>query len=147
MCIDVRKTCECGARKVQFHLRDNLMQPEVIQRLFCPACPGNTAFDEQAMLNDNGWVIEYDMPLAKMLAASRLQLDMDAVNPGFIFDHGYACWLEMYPGEREEIKEEKDKIVALLKEDQKKYLEAIQRWNIERVSRLKAEGWRKALYS
>ena len=144
MCIDVRKTCECGAQKVQFHLRDNLMQPEVIQRLFCPSCCGDTGFDEQSMLNDNGWVIEYDMPLAKMLAVSKLQLDMDAVSPDFIFDQGYACWQELYPGEQQDIVEERERIVALLQEDQTKYLTTIQQWNINRVARLKAQGWRKA---
>ncbi len=50
----------------------------------------------------------------------------------------------MYPGEREEIKDERDRIIALLKEDQKKYLETIQQWNIGRIERLKNEGWRKA---
>ena len=32
MCIDVRKTCECGTHTVQFHLRDNIMPPQVISR-------------------------------------------------------------------------------------------------------------------
>lgn len=145
MCLEVRKTCECGARNVQFHLRDNIMQPEVINRLFCPDCPGDTPFDRDSMLNDNGWVIEYDMTLARMLATAKLMVQATQVQPAMIFDQGYAAWLEMYPGEREEIKEEKDAIMALIKEDQKKYLQAIQGWNVERVARLKSAGWRKAV--
>lgn len=144
MCIDVRKTCECGTKTVQFHLRDNLLQADVIQRLFCPSCPGDAGFDGRSMINDNGWVVEYDMILATMLLTAKLQLDPEAVRPEFLFDQGYACWLEMYPGEREEIREEKEKIMALLREDQRRYLQTIQSWNIDRIARLKTAGWRKA---
>ena len=144
MCIDVRKTCECGAKTVQFHLRDNLLQADVIQRLFCPNCPGDAGFDECSMLNDNGWVVEYDMILATMLLTAKLQVEPEVVRPEFLFDQGYACWLEMYPGEREEIREEKEKIMTLLRQGQRQYLQAIQSWNIGRVARLKAAGWRKA---
>ena len=144
MCMDVRKTCACGARTVQFHLRDNLLQADVIQRIFCPDCPGDAPFDGGSMLNDNGWVVEYDMILATMLLTAKLQVEPEAVRPEFLFDQGYACWLEMYPGEREEIREEKEKIMALLHEDQRHYLQTIQSWNIDRLTRLKAAGWRKA---
>ena len=97
MCIDVRKTCECRTHTVQFHLRDNIMAPQVIVRLFCPSCPGNTSFDSESMLYDNGWIIEYDMDLAR----------------------------------------------ELLQQDRNVYLHAIQNWNIERIERLRSEGWRK----
>ena len=72
------------------------------------------------------------------------EVDPEAVHPEFLFDQGYACWLEMYPGEREEIREEKEKIMALLREDQRHYLQTIQGWNIQRIARLKGAGWRKA---
>ena len=144
MCIDVRKKCECGASTVQFHLRDNVLLPEVVSRLFCPSCCGDTGYNEATMLSDNGWTIEYDMILAKMLIAQKLVMDPDQVVPEFIFDQGYASWLEMYPGERDEIKEERENIIALMRQDQKKYLQTIQRWNIDRIERLKKAGWRKA---
>ena len=144
MCIDVRKTCECGAKTVQFHLRDNLLHSGVIQRIFCPDCPGDVGFDAGTMLNDNDWVVEYDMILAAMLLTAKLQMEPREICPEFLFDQGYACWLEMYPGEREDIREEREKIMALLREDQRHYLQTIQRWNIDRIARLKAAGWRKA---
>lgn len=143
MCMDVRKECECGSKNVQFHLRDNVMIPEVIAKLFCPRCPGDAKFSEKTMLNDNGWIIEYDMDLAKMLAVQQLTIDPNLVDPTFIFDQGYACWQELYPGEKTDIKDEKEKIIQLLQVDQKKYLETIQSWNIERIKKLKAIGWRK----
>ena len=145
MCIDVRKTCECGANNVQFHLRDNVMQPETIARVFCPTCPGDTTFIDKTMLQDNGWVIEYDMVLAKFLAAGKLAITPSEVTPSFIFDQGYACWLEMYPGEKEAIKDEKEQLLRLREKDQREYLQAITSWNINRINTLKAAGWRKAL--
>jgi hypothetical protein len=145
MCLDIRKRCECGKNNVQFHLRDNVMIPEVITRLWCPTCTREDKdFDRATMINDNGWTIEYDMILARMLAAQQLGLDAIDIEPESIFMQGYACWQELYPGEQQDIKEEREKIIALLQEDQKHYLQAIQQWNIKRVKRLKAQGWRKA---
>ena len=143
MCIDVRKTCECGTHTVQFHLRDNIMAPQVISRLFCPSCPGNSAFDNESMLYDNDWIIEYDMDLARTMLEKKLQIDPEDVVPGFIFDKRYACWQEMYPGEQKDIKEDREKIIELLQQDRNVYLHAMQNWNIERIERLKSAGWRK----
>jgi len=145
MCIDVRKTCECGTHTVQFHLRDNIMPPQVISRLFCPSCPGNNAFDNGSMLYDNDWIIEYDMDLAQTMLEKKLQIDPEDVNPEFIFDKSYACWQEMYPGEQKDIKEDREKIIELLQQDRNVYLHAMQNWNIERIERLKSAGWRKVL--
>lgn len=145
MCLDIRKRCECGQNNVQFHLRDNVMLPEVIVRLWCPSCSREKAdFDRTTMLDDNGWTIEYDMILARMLAAQHLGADAIEIEPETIFIRGYACWQELYPGEQKDIKEEREQIIGLLQDDQKKYLETIQQWNIKRIERLKAEGWRKA---
>jgi len=143
MCIDVRKTCECHTHTVQFHLRDNIMAPQVISRLFCPSCPGNGSFDKESMLCDNGWTIEYDMDLARGLLEQKLQIDPEDIVPEFIFDKGYACWQEMYPGEQNDIKDDREKILDLLQQDRNVYLHAMQNWNIERIERLRSEGWRK----
>jgi hypothetical protein len=143
MCLDVRKTCECGMHSVQFHLRDNIMAPQVISRLFCPSCKGDKPIEPQSMLYDNGWIIEYDIDLARGLLGQKLKTDAEDVTPEYIFDKGYACWLEMYPGEKEDIKEDRQKIMELLQEDRNVYLQAMQKWNIERIERLKSAGWRK----
>ena len=143
MCIDVRKTCECGSHTVQFHLRDNIMMPQVIARLFCPSCKGGISFDTATMLCDNDWIIEYDMELARGLLTKKLQIDLDYVAPEYIFDNGYVCWQEMYPGEKEEIMEDREKIIELLQQDRNLYLQTMQDWNIARIERLKSAGWRK----
>ncbi|MBW2466106.1 MAG: hypothetical protein JRF02_02300 [Deltaproteobacteria bacterium] len=95
------------------------------------------------MLYDNDWVIEYDMDLARAMLEKKLQIEPQEVVPEFIFDNGYACWQELYPGEQIDIKEDRDRIIKLLQEDRNVYLHAMQNWNIERIERLKAAGWRK----
>lgn len=144
MCIEVRKSCSCGEKDVQFHLRDNIMSKEVIVTLYCPNCSTDVSFDDESMLRDKHWVIEYDMELAQFLAAAKLQVAPDLVTPAYIFDTGYATWLEMYPGEKEDILEQRTEIMGLAKTDPQKYLKTINNWNIERVEQLKADGWRKA---
>ena len=57
MCIEVRKTCECGKHDAQFHLRDNIMSSEVLVSLYCPDCADNVDIDENTMINDNNWII------------------------------------------------------------------------------------------
>ncbi|MDW7771450.1 MAG: hypothetical protein SCH71_01025 [Desulfobulbaceae bacterium] len=144
MCIEVRKTCCCGKHNVQFHLRDNIMSSEVILSLYCPNCSPDIPVHDEAMVCDKNWIIEYDMELAQFLAAARLNLAPDVVDPAFLFDAGYATWLELYPGEKEDILAERKDIMELAKTDPRKYLETINSWNISRVERLKADGWRKA---
>lgn len=144
MCIEIKKTCECGQQRVQFHLRDNIMSNEVLVSLHCPGCADKAEFNEETMIKDNNWIIEYDMELAQFLAASKLQISPDMVNPGYVFDTGYATWQEMYPGEQKDILEERKGIMELLKTDSTEYLKRINSWNIARVERLKEDGWRKA---
>ena len=145
MCLAVFKTCECGSKSVQFHLRDNLLQPEVVSRLFCPKCAGTQHFDEKNMLNDNGWVIEYDMLLAQGALLGRKTLSPEELSPAYLFDQGYCTWLETYPGEKEEIREERQAIIDLQKTDQQRYLQEMISWNVKRVQVLKGVGWRKAV--
>ena len=144
MCTEVKKTCQCGQKTAQFHMRDNILSREVIGKLYCPQCPVEFELDPGTMLADNGWIIEYDMELARFLLTSGLQLDPDLVRPGFIFDSGYACWLEMYPGEKQDIEKERQELLALHKENPNLYLKKISSWNIARIEKLKGEGWRKA---
>jgi hypothetical protein len=105
--------------------------------------PGDSSFDSATMLCDNDWIIEYDMDLARGLLAKKLQIDEEEVIPEFIFDNGYACWQEMYPGEKEDIREDRENIIELLQQDRNLYLQAMQNWNIERIKQLKSAGWRK----
>ena len=144
MCVEIRKQCECGSKEVQFHMRDNIMSSEVIDRLYCPSCSAKAEMDNETMLDDNGWIIEYDMDLARMYAISKLSMDPAGVNPEFIFDAGYVAWREMYPGETADIAGEREQIISTMKENPKRYLEEIKAWSINRINQLKEAGWRKA---
>ena len=144
MCMEVRVKCECGAHEVGFNLRDNIMPPEVISGLYCPECSKKVTFDSSSMLRDRDWIIAYDMELALFMAVSKLGVNPERVTPEFIFDEGYATWKETYPGELAEIEAEKKEIVALLKEDPRRYFEELRAWAQRRVEHLKALGWRKA---
>jgi hypothetical protein len=145
MCLEIRKTCQCGKHNAQFHMRDNILSQEVISELYCPECSGTTEINPDTMLGDNGWIIEYDMDLARFMAVSKLMMEPEAVRPGYLFDNGYACWQEMYPGEKQDVLDERAEIMEIQKTDQNRYLQEISSWNIARVERLKADGWRKAL--
>ncbi|MBA2848399.1 hypothetical protein G4V39_03765 [Thermosulfuriphilus ammonigenes] len=144
MCMEISLRCFCGDREASFNLRDNIMTKEVVTRVYCPTCSSKVEFDSQRMLWDNGWIIEYDMDLARFMAVSKLGIPPEEVTPEFLFDQGYATWKEFYPGELEDIQEEKAAIVALLKVDPQRYFCEIRSWANARMERLKAEGWRKA---
>ncbi len=143
MCMEVKKECFCGKNSASFNLRDNIMIPEVVSGLYCPQCSHLIKeFDPETMIYDNGWVIVYDMMLAKGIAAQKLS--DAAVTPELLFDQGYVTWKEIYPGELEDSKEEKAKLVEMAQKDPKRYLIEIRNWANARMERLKQEGWRRA---
>jgi hypothetical protein len=144
MCREVLKNCSCGKERVSFHLRDNVMGQEVVEHPYCPSCSRAVTLEDERMVADNGWAIEYDMDLARLYAIARLGLKPAQVQPGFIFDEGYVAWWEMYPGETGDIAEERRRIIAMKEQDPQGYLAAIREWAVARIARLKAEGWRKA---
>lgn len=96
------------------------------------------------MLADNGWLIQYDMDMIRMFAISKLQMDPSFVSPQYVFDSGYATWRETYPGETEDIADERRQIISRKSEDPKRYLREINEWAVNRVQHLKEAGWRKA---
>ena len=111
MCMEVKKECFCGKNSASFNLRDNIMIPEVVSGLYCPECSHLVKeFDSETMIDDNGWIIVYDMMLAKGIAAQKLS---DApITPELLFDQGYVTWKEIYPGELEDSKEEKARLAS-----------------------------------
>lgn len=117
------------------------MPPEVINRLYCSECSKEIRYDPFTMIVDNGWIIEYDMDVAKF--ASRA-LSVKDITPEFIFDQGYCTWRGLYPMDYIDSLIEREKIKKLAKTDPKKYLEELKNWGTNRMERLKAEGWRKA---
>ncbi|MCX7793600.1 MAG: hypothetical protein N2257_04225 [Thermodesulfovibrionales bacterium] len=139
--MDYKVSCQCGKYIASFSFRDNIMPPEVVNRLFCPECSGDINFDPSSMIVDNGWIIEYDMDVARF--AARV-LPVKDITPEFIFDKGYCAWRGMYPLDYIDSMNERQKIIELAKSNPVRYLEELKRWGIMRMERLKKEGWRKA---
>jgi hypothetical protein len=143
MCMSHKITCRCGREAAEFTMRDEIMPPEVVKRLYCPSCAGEVPFAGETMVNDNGWVIEYDMELAGLYLAN-LGASPEGLNPGYVFDEGYCSWAGYCPGDLERAAREKAEIVKIMKVDPRAYIEAIKDWGHSRARRLSDEGWRKA---
>jgi hypothetical protein len=97
------------------------------------------------MVADNGWVIEYDMDVARFSAHKLPLPHAGDVSPEVLFDEGYATWRGIYPGDHEDNVRERAEIVKLAKSDPRGYLEKVRTWANGRMERLRQEGWRKAV--
>lgn len=143
MCMSYETNCFCGKGMAGFNFRDEVMSEEVIHRLYCPNCSTNIKFEPDRMIADNGWIIEYDMDIARFQAQKIKRFTAD-ITPEFIFDEGYCTWRGIYPTDHIDSVKEKEEIIKLAKIDPRSYLEEIKSWSNKRMERLKKEGWRKA---
>ena len=57
--------CKCGNQTAGLNFKDELVSAEVLGGLYCPACSGEVKYNPETMLIDNGWIIEYDMDVAR----------------------------------------------------------------------------------
>jgi hypothetical protein len=141
MCMAHEMKCSCGSRSVSFHFRDNIMPEQVIKGLYCPSCSKEVASDAATMVNDNGWMIRYDMEAAKFMGGKHI---MGEITPAVLFDQGYCTWNGVYPGDHLDSVREREKIIALAKTNPVEYFKQLKTWAVERAEKLKHEGWRKA---
>jgi len=141
MCIEHSMTCKCGGNKASLHFRDDVMTSEVIDGIYCPECSSQIVLDHESMIGDNGWVIAYDMDIARFLGK---KLPTEKITPEFMFDEGYCTWSGLYPTDHADSVKERQEILPLAKADTRRYLAEFRRWSLERMERLSSEGWRKA---
>lgn len=141
MCIDHKMTCQCGSSSASFNFKDEVMPVEVIDKLYCPVCSGDVRYNSATMLKDNGWIIEYDMDVARFMAN---KLPSGGITPEMIFDEGYCNWRGVYPTDYIDSVVEREELVKLAKINPKKYFEEFKKWGTEKMERLANEGWRKA---
>lgn len=120
------------------------MPTEVIQALYCPECSTGADVDTGSVLKDNGWVIHFDMEVARLYGRKLPVHDMQNLSPETLFDKGYATWRGVYPGDHIDSVREREELARLAKTDPKKYFQEMKSWAISRMDRLKKEGWRKA---
>jgi hypothetical protein len=126
-----------------FSFKNEIMSGEIINRLYCPVCSRDIKFDPGTMLADNGWIIEYDMEIARF-QAQKIKAAQNEVTPHFIFDKGYCTWRGIYPSDHIDSVVEREEVVKLAKINPRKYLEELREWANRRMERLSREGWRKA---
>lgn len=143
MCVAFELACKCGSGLAGFNFKDEIMTGDVISRLYCPRCSNDIKFDSEVMVADNGWIIEYDMDIARF--QGRKIKKAVVITPDFIFDEGYCTWRGIYPLDHIDSTIERTEILKLAKVDPKKYLDEMKQWANKRIDRLAKEGWRKAL--
>lgn len=141
MCMAYETKCTCGARSVSFHFKDNIMPEQVIKALYCPTCSNGVTPDPATMVSDNGWIIRYDMEAARFMGEKHIKGE---ITPGLLLDQGYCSWNGVYPGDNLDSVREREKIIALAKTNPVEYFKKLRSWAVERMEKLKNEGWRKA---
>jgi hypothetical protein len=142
MCVDHSVNCSCGKSSASFNFRDEVLPYEVIVKLSCPACSPDAFYDPSTMLADNGWIIGFDMDVARFLLQKTAPASR--VTPEFIFDEGYCTWRGVTPSDHIDSVRERNELVELAKTDRKRYFEEIKNWSNTRMERLARDGWRKA---
>ncbi len=143
MCTNLVVSCNCGKEKANIMNKNNILSPHVIRNLYCPECSGDVKFDSETMINDNGWILEYNMPLIEATFV-RLNVNEQEITPEIIFDGGYCSWNGLTPKELDEGRKQREAILKLAKVDMKAYLEKLKNWGNQRMEELKKQGWRKA---
>ncbi len=143
MCTNLVVSCNCGKEKANIMNKNNILPPHVIRNLYCPECSGDVKFDSETMINDNGWILEYNMPLIEATFV-RLNVNEQEITPEIIFDGGYCSWNGLTPKELDEGRKQREAILKLAKVDMKAYLEKLKNWGNQRMEELKKQGWRKA---
>ncbi len=144
MCMEHKLICKCGKKEASFNFKDEILPPEIIKTLYCPDCSKKIALDHVSMIYDNGWIILYDMEIVRLYRNKLPHSVIENLLPETLFDYGFATWRGIYPGDYGDSLEERQELTKLAKTNPKKYFNDIKNWAINRMARLKQEGWRKA---
>ena len=142
MCMNERRYCECRRNSAFLSFRDNLLPSEILLNLYCPQCRQQAAWDETVMVEDCGWVLEYDLERAQ--AYFDLRGLRQRATPDFLFDEGYLSWQGLAPGDLEVNAQLHRRLEPLIRQDMALYLQTLRDEWTAHVAGLKAAGWRKA---
>ncbi len=144
MCMEHVYTCKCGAKEVSITYKNELMPHETLISIYCPNCSGDIKFNPETMVSDNGWILEYDMEVAKFSSHKLPADDVTRLSPELLFREDYCSWRGVYPGDHIDSIKEREEIISLAKTNPKLYLEKIKDWATNRMEHLRKEGWKKA---
>ena len=142
MCVDHTINCSCGKDHASFNFRDEILPVEVIAKLHCPVCSQGVRHDPATMLADNGWIIGFDMDVARFMLSKAAPVSQ--ITPEFVFDEGYCTWRGVTPSDHIDSVRERETLAQFARTDRKRYFEEIKVWAKTRMDRLAREGWRKA---
>jgi hypothetical protein len=140
MCHAIIRQCSCGAQLANIHHRDATLPEEAVEAVYCPKC--SVELDQTRMVADNGWIIEYDIEVARHFLQKRLP--PTDVTPQRLFDDGWSSWNGLTPTDAWDKAFEMNELVTSTKGDPARYLVEFRRWTMGRTARLAQEGWRKA---
>ena len=143
MCTNHRLLCNCGREHANVTFRNHILPPGVISNLYCPQCSAGVSFRAEQMIADNDWILDFDMQIAGQYL-QRAHISASRLIPAFLFDEGYATWNGLTPTDLEDRQVERQEIIALARQDMRRYLAEMSRWGCERVQKLSEAGWRKA---
>lgn len=142
MCVDHSMNCRCGKSAASFNFRDEVLPLEAISGLYCPLCSVGIRYDATTMVLDNGWIIDFNMEVARFMLTKIAP--QSRITPDLVFDEGYCTWRGVTPTDPVDSAREREELVKLAKTDPKRYFEALKSWGINRMERLAQAGWRKA---
>ena len=142
MCLNERHFCECRRNSAFLSFRDNLLPPEILLKLYCPHCRPEMALDRATMLEDCGWVLEYDVERAQ--AYFDLRGLRPRATPDFLFDAGYLSWQGLAPADEAVNARLHRRLAPLVRQDYALYLKTLKTEWLAHVAGLKTAGWRKA---
>lgn len=145
MCMNARRFCHCGRNAAFLIFRNNLLPPEILVNLYCPECGSQVLWDGDTMLQDCGWVLEYDVSRAQAYLEHRGV--QGRATPEFLFDEGYLTWQGLAPGDHEVNTELHQRLAPLIGKNLALYLQSLKTEWLAHVAALKAAGWRKAQHA
>lgn len=142
MCMQHHRHCFCGRHHAHLSFRDNILPPEVLVNLYCPECRSAAAWQPDTMVEDCGWILEFDLAAAQAFFQKRgikRQVTAD-----YLFDEGYLSWQGLSPHDLEVNADLHRRLEPLSRENMAQYLQALKQEWLAHVAQLKAAGWRKA---
>lgn len=142
MCLSLKRTCVCGANQAHLMNRDNILPAEILVNLYCPQCQHLAVWNPATMIEDKGWILEYDLEAAQFFFWKRR--GQQPITPEFLFDEGYCSWHGMTPLDLEESARIHRELAPLLAQDRLIYINRLKEEWVGYVAQLKADGWRKA---
>lgn len=143
MCLHQKRLCICGGSEAYLFHRDDILPEKVVVNLYCPQCRDRASWNGNTMLEDLGWLIEYDLEVAKFYLLAK-GIDTP-VTPEFIFDEDYCSWYGMSPQDLAENARLNRELLPLQQKDKLAYFNQIKKRRMAHFENLKQAGWRKAL--